>query len=91
LIYATARIVVLAFIKINRQAHYTTHESEIISLCEWNGLIASGELADNPVIHLWKADTQRTKKVLRGCHKRGIYLLKFASEGKLLFSCGLQP
>lgn len=91
LLYATANLVMLLFTKIGRQSHYSSHEHEVVSLCEERGLVASGELTDNPAIHLWELDSQRTKKVLRNCHKRGVYMLKFGAQGQQLYSCGLQP
>jgi hypothetical protein len=39
---------------------------------EQNGnIVASGQIGENPTIHIWNAQTQETLSVLSGKHKRG--------------------
>ena len=58
-LYFTACIVVLYFPKINEQKHYLEHESEIISLAVASNLslVATGEYAEYPAIHIWDSNT----------------------------------
>jgi microtubule-associated protein-like 5 len=59
LIFFTACIIVIYFPKINEQKHYLEHDSEVISLSVANNLslIASGEYAEYPAIHIWDSNT----------------------------------
>ncbi len=34
-------------------------------------IVASGQIGENPTIHIWEAPTRRTLSVLSGKHKRG--------------------
>lgn len=34
-------------------------------------IIASGQIGENPTIHIWNAQTRKTLSVLSGKHKRG--------------------
>ena len=36
-------------------------------------IIASGQIGENPTIHIWDAQTRKTLSVLSGKHKRGDY------------------
>ncbi len=40
-------------------------------------IIASGQIGENPTIHIWDPQTRRTLSVLSGKHKRGIVCLVF--------------
>jgi hypothetical protein len=34
-------------------------------------IVASGQIGENPTIHIWEAQTRKTMSVLSGKHKRG--------------------
>lgn len=42
------------------------HNSE-----KYGNLVASGQIGENPTIHVWNAQTRKTLSVLSGRHKRG--------------------
>jgi WD40 repeat protein len=52
-------------------------------------IIASGQIGENPTIHIWDPQTRRTLSVLSGKHKRGVCSLSFSTSGKLLLSVGV--
>jgi hypothetical protein len=52
---------------------------------EKNGnIVASGQIGENPTIHIWEAQSRRTLSVLSGKHKRG-ELVFFPNKQKFLF------
>lgn len=68
------------------------HESEVLSLAVSNqagDLIATGELADHPKIHVWSSRTLDNLAILRGLHKRGVHMLAFSNNDEYLVTCGL--
>lgn len=68
------------------------HEAEILSLAVSNqsgDLIATGELADQPKIHIWNSRTLENYVILKGLHKRGVHLLAFSTNDDYLVTCGL--
>jgi hypothetical protein len=52
-------------------------------------LIATGELADQPKIHIWNSRNLDNYVVLKGLHKRGVHLLAFSNNDEYLVTCGL--
>ena len=42
------------------------HNSE-----KYGNIVASGQIGENPTIHIWNAQTRQTLSVLSGKHKRG--------------------
>jgi WD40 repeat protein len=52
-------------------------------------IVASGQIGENPTIHIWDAQTRKTLSVLSGKHKRGVCSLGFSTSGKLLLSVGV--
>ena len=59
LLFFTACVVVIYYPKLNEQKHYLEHDSEVISLSVASNLslIASGEYAEQPAIHIWDSNT----------------------------------
>ena len=59
MIYFTACIIVIFYPKLFEQKHYLEHDSEVISLAvsKKSSIIASGELAEKPAIHIWDSNT----------------------------------
>ena len=58
------------------QQFYLKHTDDIISMAVHNGdehknIVASGQIGENPTIHIWDAQTRTTRSVLSGKHKRG--------------------
>jgi hypothetical protein len=52
-------------------------------------MVATGELADNPSIHIWDLETVKNRYILKGNLRKGVYILKFINNGKYLVCCGL--
>jgi microtubule-associated protein-like 5 len=69
-IYFTACIIIIYYPKINEQKHYLEHDSEVISLAVASNLslIASGEYAEYPGIHIWDSNTLQNFGVIKGVH-----------------------
>jgi microtubule-associated protein-like 6 len=81
---------------IAKQSFYLEHSDDIISLCvnenpKFKNIVATGQIGQNPVIHIWDAITKQTQSILSGLHKnsQGICSLSFSSSGKVLVSVGL--
>jgi len=52
-------------------------------------LIATGELADFPKIHIWNSRSLDNYCILKGIHKRGVHMLAFSNNDEYLLTCGL--
>lgn len=58
------------------QQFYLNHTDDIISMAVHNGgkhgnIVASGQIGENPTIHVWNPQTIKTLSVLSGKHKKG--------------------
>ncbi|UJR16486.1 hypothetical protein I4U23_003389 [Adineta vaga] len=94
IVYPAAGAGVVHHIREGTQKFYTKHTDDIISMAVYNGnkygnIVASGQIGENPTIHIWEAQTRKTLSVLSGKHKRGVCSLSFSSSGKLLLSVGV--
>ena len=94
IIYPAAGAGVVHHIRLGTQKFYTNHTDDIISMAVHNGekygnIVASGQIGENPTIHIWDAQTRKTLSVLSGKHKRGVCSLSFSTSGKLLLSVGV--
>ena len=92
LLFFTACIVVVYYPKLNEQFHYLEHEKEVISIAVAKNLnlVASGELGENPAIHVWNPNTLQNVGVIRSIHQNGVHLLSFLSNNDYLVSCGIR-
>lgn len=52
-------------------------------------LVATGELGTMPAIHIWNTRTLESLQVLKGIHSKGIHLLAFSHDDRMLVTCGL--
>jgi len=52
-------------------------------------MIASGELGENPEIHVWNSRTLLNIQILKGVHKSGVHLMSFTKNDTFLVTCGL--
>lgn len=70
ILYFTACIVVIYFPKLFEQKHYLEHDAEILSLtvAKNASLVATGELALKPAIHIWDSNTLQNLGVIKGIH-----------------------
>jgi WD40 repeat protein len=68
------------------------HEAELLSLAVSNqsgDLIATGEMADHPCIHVWNSRTLDNYAILKGLHKRGVHMIAFSNNDEYLITCGM--
>lgn len=77
-----------------QQSFYTEHTDDIICLAinehpKFKGIVATGQIGNEPEINVWNSNTLKTLSVLRGKHRKGICSLAFSASGKLLASVGL--
>ena len=56
----------------------------------FSNLIATGELGDNPAIHVWDSDTLKNVGVIKGTHQSGVHLMKFIHNDEFLVSSGIR-
>ncbi|CAF1609867.1 unnamed protein product [Rotaria magnacalcarata] len=94
IVYPAAGAGVIHNIRRCTQKFYLKHTDDIISMAVHNGekygnIIASGEIGENPTIHIWNPQTTQTISVLSGKHRRGVCSLSFSTSGKLLLSVGV--
>ena len=71
IIYFVASVVVLLNQNVNKQRFYLSHDQEVISMAVSNRdgcIIASGELASTPAIHVWDRKNLETYVVIKGLH-----------------------
>ncbi len=55
------------------------HDNEIISIsvAKNSSLVATGELAEKPALHIWDSNTLQNIGVIKGVHKKGnIFLIR---------------
>lgn len=76
IVYPAAGAGVVHHIRRGTQKFYLKHTDDIISMAVHNGeehgnIVASGQIGENPTIHIWNAQTQQTISVLSGKHNRG--------------------
>lgn len=72
------------------QLYYNGHKDAIISLeVDSTGKVAAtGELSEQPVLHIWDAKTGNSIKTFERLHRQGITSLSFSSNSEYLISLG---
>lgn len=76
IVYPAAGAGVVRHIIRGTQKFYLKHTDDIISMAVHNGekhgnIVASGQIGENPTIHIWDVKERRTLSILSGKHKRG--------------------
>ncbi|CAF2961159.1 unnamed protein product [Rotaria sp. Silwood2] len=94
IVYPAAGAGVIHHIRRGIQKFYLKHTDDIISMAvhygeKYGNIVASGQIGENPTIHIWDPQTVKTLSVLSGKHKRGVCSLSFSTSGKLLLSVGV--
>ena len=90
LLYICGNNVVIFFPKLNTQQFYCRH-SKPISCIEIAGnrkIAASGEIGDDPKIHIWDIKSLRTLWILQGMQKSSVAFLKFIDDDRSLVTVG---
>ena len=94
LIYASGKVIVVFFHKLNEQKHYCQHSNRVTALASSShekNLIASGDGdSTNPSIQIWDINTLSCLVEFKGQHKSDIFLLEFLKNDRHLASCSLR-
>ncbi|ESO87658.1 hypothetical protein LOTGIDRAFT_166239 [Lottia gigantea] len=77
------------------QSFYLEHTDDIICLDvnqhpKFKNVIATGQIGNQPSVHVWDAVTKKTLSIIRGVHSKGVCSVDFSCTGKLLLSVGLE-
>uniref|UniRef100_A0A8C8VLX9 EMAP like 5 n=1 Tax=Pelusios castaneus TaxID=367368 RepID=A0A8C8VLX9_9SAUR len=96
IIYHTASVGILYNVATGSQSFYQEHNDDILCLTvnqhpKFINLVATGQVATAPSIHVWDAMSKQTLSVLRCYHSKGVCSVSFSATGKLLLSVGLDP
>uniref|UniRef100_A0A3Q2XCV2 EMAP like 5 n=1 Tax=Hippocampus comes TaxID=109280 RepID=A0A3Q2XCV2_HIPCM len=94
IIYHTASIGIVLNLTTSCQSFYIEHSDDILCLTinqhpKFPNVVATGQVATSPSIHVWDAMTKQTLSVLRCFHSGGVCSVSFSATGKLLLSVGL--
>lgn len=84
IVYHSANIGIVYDKKTNAQKFFLEHNDDISCMSVFETQIATGQLGENPSIHIWEHKTQTLKHTLKGVLKKGISHLCFSNNGKKL-------
>ena len=52
-------------------------------------MVASGQIGNEPTVHVWNSETKETLSILQTSHSVGVCSVNFSCTGKLLLTVGL--
>ena len=52
-------------------------------------VVASGQIGNEPTVHVWNSETKETLSILQTSHSVGVCSVNFSCTGKLLLTVGL--
>lgn len=52
-------------------------------------VVATGQIGEDPTVHIWDASSKQTLSVIHGYHKTGVCSVNFSSSGRYLLTVGL--
>lgn len=52
-------------------------------------VVASGQIGNEPTVHIWNSETKETLSILQTSHSVGVCNVNFSCSGKLLLTVGL--
>jgi WD40 repeat protein len=89
--YFVSRIVVMSDSERMGQKFYEGHKSKIscMKVHPSRKIVATGETAENPTIHLWEPRDCSPLKIIATDHGAGIINLAFSADGSFLISIGM--
>uniref|UniRef100_A0A8C6PPY8 EMAP like 5 n=1 Tax=Nothobranchius furzeri TaxID=105023 RepID=A0A8C6PPY8_NOTFU len=95
-IYHTASVGIVLNLTTSCQSFYIEHSDDILCLTinqhpKFPNVVATGQVATSPSIHVWDAMSKQTLSVLRCFHAGGVCSVSFSATGRLLLSVGLDP
>lgn len=56
----------------------------------FQNVVATGQIGNDPIVHVWDAETKDTLSVIQGLHTMGVCSVDFSASGKLLLTVGLE-
>lgn len=76
-----------------KQNFFDLHDDDIMCLTMHPSrqYVATGQVGNQPAIHVWRASDGARVASIRGAHNASIMLLAFSADGKYLASCGADP
>lgn len=84
LVFFTGKAAVIYDRKMNTQRIFQNHVQQISCIASFESLFATGELGEDPAIHIWDYKTLQKKFTLQGILKKGISHLCFSHDGRKL-------
>ncbi|XP_068177719.1 echinoderm microtubule-associated protein-like 6 isoform X2 [Antennarius striatus] len=96
IVFHTAGAAVVQNLSAGTQSFYLEHTDDILCLSvnqhpKFPHVVATGQIALAPCIHVWDAMTKQTLSILRCPHPKGVGYVHFSATGKLLLSVGVEP
>ena len=90
LLYICGNNVVIFFPKLNTQQFYCRHSKPVscIEISQSKRIAASGEMGDDPQIHIWDIKSLRTLWILDSLQKSSVAFLKFIDDDRSLVTVG---
>ena len=90
-VYFTSRYGVIYTPHDNRQRFYQGHHQKICCIAKhpFRQIVATGEVANEPTIHIWNAITLETLIVLKTSHENGVLHISFSKDGEYIVSVGI--
>ena len=85
-------LVVIYDNKRHKQNYYTGHGENVVSCIDSHKALkvaCSGEIAQNPRIHIWDVTTGKNRCVFGNLHSDGISCLAFSRSGAFVASIGM--
>ncbi|XP_012942464.1 echinoderm microtubule-associated protein-like 6 isoform X2 [Aplysia californica] len=95
IVYHAAGAGIVHNLSSGTQSFYLEHSDDIICLDinqhpKFKNIVATGQIGNNPSIHVWDAASKETLSVIQGGHSKGICSVDFSCTGKNLVSVGLE-
>jgi len=91
IVYHVAGVGIKYDLEEKSQLFNLEHNNDIVSCAvhPQGHTVATGEVGKAPAIVLWDSNSGSTLMTMKGYHKRGVNLLTFSDDGKLLYSVGM--
>ena len=91
LVYHTALVGIQLDTKTNKQMFVTDNIDDIMSMACYGNLCATGDIGPKPALVIWDNVTMKSLQVYSGDLTKGIAMLAFSFDGKLLACTCMDP
>lgn len=90
IVYPTASLVVIHDSSTNNQRFFMEHSVDVtcISVKPLDRLVASGDMASPPIIHIWSADSLSSIRTFKLEGQSGLMKVQFSPDGPFLVALG---